>query len=1189
MQLAKLELVGFKSFADRTEFEFEPGLTALVGPNGCGKSNVVDAVRWILGSQSPKSLRSNEMQDIIFAGTESRRGAGYAEASLTLLNTKGLLPTEYKEVCITRRLYRTGESEYFINKQPCRLKDIRNLLADTGLGVDTYSLIEQGKVDRILTANPQERRAIFEEAAGISGFKAQRKEAEAKLARAADNLARVNDIIAEKERQLRSIKAQAARARRHRELTERLRELSVSLARREYERMNALRRECLEKIAALEAEARRLQNEINRLEAEHQRLEAKRNEEESQISLQSQALHQVENDKRAIEERIRSGQLRLQELDNTAREAAQRLGALAERHERSQSDLDQALRELEEIRAIVIEQTEAVNTQVKAAAEAAAEHDRLNRAIEDWRGRVVDIVQKAAALRNEIAHLEGSRGQEISRRGRLLARDEELAAGLVVLAAQIEAESARLADARQEAMALASRRQETADALAVRTADLNALAREAEELRTQWTARVSRRDTLRELEARAEGVGQGVCALVQGDTSQGRVEGILGMIADVLRAEMAHAAAIDAALGERAQYVVVDSTDHAREAITRLQTRGAGRAGLLPLDWVNPATGDGAAFLGRPGVVGRALDLVQTEPTFLPAAHHLLRDTLIVDTLEDALRYAREAKPGLRFVTRDGQVVEAGGAIVGGTGTAQGGLITRRSELALLDREIAKYEARLCEAEARRQAHTAEATQLRQALEALTTQLTEKERTVAQREGTVAHLRRQHDRLQEERQVIRSEVQEIDRNIRSCLEREEAIRAQLAEAERRHEELHGQVEAAKMRLQEQREKVEVLAREVEALRISLAQKEEKQGSLDGRVARLREAIAEIERERASVEEQIETYRHRKEEAERQLAADQAQVTELCLAAERATRELETLRAANAQSRAQQHQIEGDLRARRAQLETLHEEIQRERLAENEHAIRLNELERRVREEFEVALATAPAADAAERNWDQVKAEIADLQEQLKRLGPVNLEAIAEQDELEEAIAFRARQRDDLLVAEKELKELIQRLNRISRERFVKTFEEIRQNFREIFRKMFGGGRADIRLEEGVEDVLEAGIEIYASPPEKELRSINLLSGGEKTMVAIALLFAVFKTKPSPFCILDEVDAALDEANIARFAAMLQDFVKDSQFIIVTHSKRTMSAAEILYGITMEERGISKRVAVRLDEAARMVA
>ena len=406
--------------------------------------------------------------------------------------------------------------------------------------------------------------------------------------------------------------------------------------------------------------------------------------------------------------------------------------------------------------------------------------------------------------------------------------------------------------------------------------------------------------------------------------------------------------------------------------------------------------------------------------------------------------------------------------------------------------------------------------------------------------------------------------------------------------------------------------MDALAREVQGLRISLAQKEEKRGGLEGRVNELRQELTEIANERATAQEQIESYRRRRAEAEELLAADRAKVLDLRLLAAREQRELEAMRGVTAQLREQQRQTETEIRARREKLDGVQDELNRQRIAENEHAVRLGTLEERIRQEYDVVLSAAPAPTAeaaampatdgtaapasadeaskpAERDWEAVKNEIAQLTEQLRHIGPVNLEAIQEQDELEAAITFRVQQRDDLLAAEKELKELIQRLNHISRERFQTTFDQIRENFREIFRKIFGGGRADVYLEEGVEDALEAGIEIVASPPEKELRSISLLSGGEKTMTTIALLFAIFKTKPSPFCILDEVDAALDEANIGRFAAMLKEFLKDSQFIIVTHSKRTMSIADVMYGITMEEKGVSKKVAVRLDQTAELVA
>ena len=1191
MQLAKLVLAGFKSFADRTEFTFEPGVTALIGPNGCGKSNVVDAFRWILGSQSPKALRGSGMTDVIFGGTETRRGAGYAEASITILNTKGLLPTEYQEVCITRRLYRTGESEYFINRQPCRLKDIRRLLFDTGIGVDSYSLIEQGKVDRILDANPVERRLLFDEAAGISGFKQQKKEANAKLERACANIERINDIISEKERQLRSVKYQASKARRHRELTDRLTDLSVSHARREYARMTRLRRQYAARIAELQEELRRWNQEIAGFEQQQDDLGRELGELDARISGKETRLHRAETDRRAAEERVRTNSLRIQELETAANEASERVGALLERRQRGAEQYRQALAELDEVRAAVEEQTESVNAQVEAVQQSAAERQRLDRAIEDWKARVLDILQRAAALRNEMGHLEGSRNQELGRRGRLCVREEELNGRIDALTGQIETATAELATTAEQLEAGRGEYQVREGALAESRARLEEVAAELDRVQTEWTALSARREILIEMEEKSEGLADGVKTLMEKDADgTERVAGLRGLVADLIQVDMEHAVALDAALGEKAQYVVVGETESARRALALLRQASAGRAGVLALDRLVPAQSDGLALMGRPGVVGRALDFVRCRPDMLVVARSLLNDTIIVETFEDALSLARTGEPRMRFVTLAGEVVEPGAAIVVGSGRGHYGLVSRRSEMADITGRLDELEEQLCGLRERRDVLRARMETLRRRVEEKGEEVVRLERRAAHLEGNSAHLGRQCDRMEEERQVVRSEVQEIDGNVRSYIDREAAIRRELVEAEQRQDELHGEVEVAKVRLERQRERAEALACEVTALRVSLAQKEEKQGNLEGRVARLQTEQEETEGELRTARSQIESYRSRRQQAEEQVAADRTQILELRLQDERVRRELGELQSARDELRARQDEVTGEIRSRRGKIDGLQERLGEQRMKENEQAVRLSALEERVREDHEIELGMEPILEQDEEtDWEGVREEIEKIQDTLRRLGPVNLEAIGQQEELEESINFRVQQRDDLLAAQKELKGLIQRLNGICRERFETTFEEIRKNFHDVFRRLFGGGKAEIRLEEDAEDVLEAGIEIMACPPEKDLRSISLMSGGEKTMTTIALLFAIFKAKPSPFCILDEVDAALDEANIGRFAAMLRDFLDDSQFIIITHSKRTMSVADVLYGITMEEKGVSKRVAVRLDQAVEMVA
>ncbi len=1191
MQLAKLELVGFKSFADRTEFTFEPGVTALIGPNGCGKSNVVDAFRWILGSQSPRALRGTGMMDIIFGGTETRRGAGYAEASITILNTRELLPTEYTEVCITRRLYRTGESEYLINRQPCRLKDIRLLLFDTGIGVDSYSLIEQGKVDRILEANPLERRLLFDEAAGISGIKQQKKEAGAKLERARVNIERSGDIIAEKEKQLRSVKYQASKARRHRELSGRLTDLSVSHARREYTRLTNLRRQHAARTTELQAELRHWNGEIAGFEQQQDSLGREIGELDARIGGKQTRLHRTETERSTASERVRTNSLRIQELEAAANEASERVGALMERRQRSSEQHQQALADLDEVRALVEEQTESVDAQAEAVHEASAERERIDRAIEDWKTRVVDILQRAAALRNEMGNLEGNRNQELGRRQRLCAREDELNGKMDALSEQIEAGGAELATASGQLETACGEHELREAALAESRSRLEAVAGQLDSVQEEWTALTARREILTEMEEKAEGLADGVKTLMEkSDDGAERLPGLRGLAADLIEVDTKHAAAIDAALGEKAQYVAVADTKSARSALALLREANAGRAGVLALDRLVPAESDGIAIMGRPGVVGRALDFVRCRPEVLVVARALLNDTIIVEKLDDALALARTGGRRMRFVTLAGEVVEPGAAIIGGSGRGRYGLVSRRSEMAAVIGKLDNLEEQLCAQREQRDILRAGMETRSRHLEEKGEEITRLERRVAHLEGSAAHLARQRERMEEERQVVRSEVQEIDRNIRSYMERETAIREQLVESEQQHDGLRGEVEVAKARLERQREKVEALAREVTALRVSLAQKEEKQGGLESRVIRLQGEQVEIESELRTARAQIESYRSRRGEAEKQVAADRSQILELRLQDERIRRELDELRSAHDKLRAQQDEVTGEIRSRRAKLDALQEGLGEERIKENEQGVRLSALEERVREEHEIELGAEPIREQDEEtDWEAVKEEIEKLQDTLRRLGPVNLEAISQQDELEQGINFHIQQRDDLLAAQKELGELINRLNRISRERFQTTFDEIRKHFRDIFRRLFGGGRAEISLDPEAEDVLDAGIEIMACPPEKDLRSISLMSGGEKTMTTIALLFAIFKAKPSPFCILDEVDAALDEANIGRFATMVRDFIDDSQFIIITHSKRTMSVADVLYGITMEEKGVSKKVAVRLDQAAEMVA
>ncbi len=1283
MLLKKLEMCGFKSFADKTEFDFRSGVTAFVGPNGCGKSNVVDAVRWILGEQSAKAIRGSQMLDVIFNGTANRRSLGYAEASLTFLNDRGVLPVEYTEVCVTRRLYRSGESEYFLNRQPCRLRDIRQLFMDTGVGVDTYSIIEQGKVSRFIEMNSKERREIFEEAAGISRYKAQRREAQNRLERTKLNLQKVDVRLEEQRKQLRSIKYQAAKAKRYREYTARLRDLAVALAVRNYQEWEARR-------AELEAAARGLNERLGAVAAELGNVESLMLETDARIGqlekhhLQRRdELHQTQAAIESANQLIAHNDERIREFQGESERSTREIWALTEKLRQTREDLAAAEHNLEAIRETIARQAQTITVESEKADTAGRECERLAAAIEEWKNRTIQVIERATTLRNELNHMDSTRRQQLSRRSRLQG--------------QLAEKTAEIERMEQEVQALAGQR----DEISGRLADRSSLLREKEgevtrldgefqdldarltTLRHREAQCVSRRDLLQDIEMRAEDVDAGVKRLLRGDDAATAGLRVCGMVADLLRADLKFAAAVESALGDSVQHVVTLTQDSAGAAAALLRADRSGRAGMIPLSLARAPEMETISLYGHPGVLGRASDLVRYRPEFEPVVRHLLGHTWIVESLDTALRLSNNGGAGQRFVTLDGERVEATGVIVGGEPLPRVGLLSRKSELDEIVAELKTLAGDVAVFESDRGRITEHLDFLRSEIATLRREIEQGNLDKLSNENEILNRRRRQKALTDESALVHSELAEIDAALAAFDQREKQVTQELEGVLQQRDQLHAEMEAARRSLAEQQATVDRLRQELTRLKVEIAEKEARRGGLEQDITAGRQAIADIEGQMTAVRARIDDLRARTTQAEQDISRARLELERLAGQKAGLEKEIENIHAEQEKVQALRAEYAQKVRSLRAEQEGLRQQAQKVQLEEQEQRVRMEGLDeqlfgqygvrvteviaaqaeaaraaaeaaRRAEEEAarrasapaeaiaegtvvegippsdsaaaapapaeaaatEAAPAPAVADDAttqaapepvapvevvapppekpaiplppADLDWATVPAEIEQLRDKIRKMGGVNEESIDEETTLEISITQTEAQRNDLMKAIDDLQEVIRKLNRVSRERFMKTFEDVRAHFQETFRRLFGGGRCDLILQEDEPDVLEAGIEVLACPPGKELRSITLLSGGEKTMTTIALLFAVFRAKPSPFCILDEIDAALDEANIDRFTTMLiEEFTKSSQFIIITHSKRTVGIADILYGITMQEKGVSKKVSVNVEQAVQM--
>ncbi len=1196
MKLTRLIVSGFKSFADRTEFDFDAGISCIVGPNGCGKSNIVDAIKWVLGEQSAKSLRGGEMLDVIFNGSSRRKPSGMAQVTLVFDNSDGLLqPAPNGEadtsdtVSITRRLYRSGQSEYLINKTPCRLRDIKEMFLDTGIGAGAYSLIEQGRVSQLLNASQDERRAFFDEAAGISRYKRRRTEAQRKLDRTEQNLFRVEDIINEVDKRLRSIKIQAGKARNYQAYSQQLKELRSLHLLSQYHRMKfqrtarqgELEREA-DRLSGMQAHISRLESSQSAAEVENVELEqAARNAQSRVATLGSQI--------NTLTERSEMQAARARELGDqivahasTIEELEAKLDETAKDHAQRKVELDRVAAEADEVQA----QAESVREEYAAGE---LTQTRLESELEDEKQGVVDLLRRVTQLHNEIHSISVKRENLHGERDRIQNKAEEIAAELESLFeehAEVEAAAKDAEDVVAQTQAKLDDVKNSLGNLEGEEKEISARLLEAREERSNLTGRMN---TLREMQKNLEGVAEGTRKVLEAQRD-GRVNAVRGMLGDFIETDTEHAMLVATALAGADQRLIAA---HYAEVQTNVETLEeilgeGGSAEILCLDRIAAVPTDDVT-ISPPMAMGRVMDWVKFEPWLEPMIWHLLGHTLVVATLADARLAADVCPEDYRFVTLAGEVLEADGRVRLGAASQGGGIIARRSELAEIETTLENLEARI-ESLSKQAAETREQ---REHLDGLVHSL-----RTAVYEAT-------YEKTEAAKQLgkINERIDELKRQAPKVAENLEGLEGQIAESvQREHDTKTKAAELEDIKLQHDAH--------IEELQKKLHEGKGKQSELGEKLTELKVRVAAAEQRRQALREQVETLAHRQEEQAERLEAsrnaiglDRTRKAEAETEAQRAADAIDDLKKQKDQLESEAAELEESRRSIAERLSEIRQELRSHR-AETEKVsstvgdlrVKLGELDahvadliNRAADEMGMDLQTLyeDYEHDEERDWQAVEDEIADLRGKIERLGNVNMDAIEEQEELEHRHTFLHEQLEDIQSSQRQLEELIRRLNRESRDRFHETFKAVRENFQALFRKLFGGGKADIFLIDP-ENELESGIEIVARPPGKELRSISLLSGGERAMTAIALVFSFFQARPSPFCVLDEVDAPLDEANTGRYGEIVKEFSKISQFIMITHSKRTMAFGDVLYGVTMQEPGVSTPVSVRFEQAAAMM-
>jgi chromosome segregation protein len=1208
--LKRLELVGFKSFADKTQFDFPEGITGIVGPNGSGKSNVVDAVRWVLGEQSAKSLRGGEMTDVIFNGSASRRSLGLAEVTMTFDNRRRSLATDAEEVQITRRVYRGGEGEYLINQHSCRLKDIKDLFLGSGAGNDAYSIIEQGRVDVLLQASTKDRRTIFEEAAGISRFKAKKIETLRKLERVDQNLQRLRDILEEVEKQLRSVKLQAAKAQRYQEYTERLKQLRVAVGLREYHELNvqleAESRVLEELRATLQeqmAQADVWERELHAMEEALAKFDAQIREQETALAAAREGIATEETTLSHEWSVATDGEADLAQTRQTLARLSQHVNTLAEASRQASAELGQ----VETQSAAHRRNVEALQSQLAAGDKRLTE---LQQQVDRDKTEHLDQMRQAARLQNDAVSFKAQVDNLNRERGRLRMRTEQAAEHLASLDLELQeltaADEALQARMNDEKQALSELKQERERFIKLR----DETAQRVSDLRAERSGMASRIEVLEGLERSHEGLGAGareLLALLE-QPDPGSWQTVLGILADFLHVRREYAPLIDLALGENAARFLVRDAELLAQALQERRQPFSGRVSFLPLAPL--ATPEPAArrrsetlpppsktppsadnMPTHPGVVALAAQVVRCDDSQmadLPA--RLLGRTLIVRDLTVA-RTIVALGANCRCVTLQGELLEADGTLTVGTHHAETGILSRKSELrelreqaVALDRRIADLEQDLIGLRERIGQSDGQIESQQLEIDVLAEQQADLRSRIGQH-------RQRREGLHEEVVVSQSEMSGLEQEINSLDVAWQQARDAATKAEAQVQTLHARVEAAEREMREREESRQRHQQDVTAAKVGLAQVEERLSALRARHQQIEADRVQRENERGQARQHLDALRARLDESQRILLQASSALASWYLRKEDAERRLAEWSVEREQLRQTRQQRSEQAQASRNTWRAQQEQAHARELKVNDVRHQLETLCTRLAEDYQLDLAALykergavveeTPATAGEPGLSPAD-EIAELRRKLSRLGSVNLEALQELTELEARASALQIQFDDLNAAQKSLQDIINKINVDSRRLFSETFQTIRTHFQELFRKLFGGGMADVVLEDEA-DILESGIEIIARPPGKELRSISLMSGGEKTMTAVALLLAIFRSKPSPFCILDEVDAALDEANIGRFTGVLREFLDRSQFIIITHSKRTMACADVLYGVTMQESGISRRFAVRFED------
>lgn len=1278
MKIRRLEIQGFKSFADRTVLRFGDGVTGVVGPNGCGKSNIVDAIRWVMGEQSAKHLRGSGMQDVIFAGSEHRGPSGMAEVTITFKNDGKLVPPEYQgldEISVTRRLFRDGTSEYGINKVTCRLRDILDLFMGTGIGKNAYSIIEQGRIGLIVTAKPDERRAFIEDAAGVSRYKARRKQAERRIEATEQNLLRVRDLVDGLAERLASLSKQAEKAQKYKALKGELKGLELHAFAHRYLELQASQRFEEARIAGLRGAVESRESAIAEEEARLAEVEAQLEADKAELREREHAFLETEKSLALADNNAEAYGREMERLEARRREAEGELAELSGQAESLKGEIAEAEARTSRLDSDGGTEADALTALDRDLRQKQAELEAGRQELEQKKQALFDLLSQIQDAENRVTGANRSI-EELDQRVERLRNAEADARGRAHASTRkAQAVQADLDKNRQLKLDLDSRREEQQATLQAARDELSKASARVEEVRNELSEQKARLQSLQEIHRNFEGCTEAVRALMKRKEVDRELErSVHGIVAEVVSAEPRFERAVEAVLGDRLQYVIVNSQDDGVRSAQYLRTEGQGRSTFVPLDlredhtsWaprkrafrtsappvnpipeataapaagarpstqsdVGPAQPAPAADLPQPGagfhapiesgppgshlvplergselpvpeaadsalwievedeawpdlsdpsVCGKMVELVQAKPGYEHVARVLLGDVVVVSDLEEARRLWRDNGHRKTFVTLDGEVLDPVGLLTGGSadGHRSAGILTQKRRIKELEEEVRALENKWTLARQRHSQLEERVGALEAGLETLSRERHEGDLSIVNLEQDLARLRDESTREDQTSEQVRKEIEELEGKRGVLVEQVEAHRREL-------EDLTGRKERAEAALAEAGESVGRFAEEVEALqdrvtelKVEVAANREKRDGARRQLERLRQRLEEVEGRTARVQTLLKEAVDERADLEARVEAVRSEGSELRGHIERERSELQTARTALAEREAQFKQSAAQTRSQRAEIDGLKEEAGTISVRLRELEIGTENLRDQLQERYQLEVDDVLREHhAASPQTEADRKRIKSLRRQVDGMGPINLTAIEECEEVRARHDRLAEQQSDLEEALASLRSAIRRINKTSRERYVEAFRLVNEKFQQIFPRLFSGGQCSLVMTDE-SDPLESGIEIMAQPPGKKLQSVNLLSGGEKALTAVSLIFGIFLIKPTPFCLLDEVDAPLDEANVGRYNDMLREMSSISQFILITHNKRTMELPDRLYGVTMEVPGVSKLVPV----------